>query len=261
MSGGTNSAVQVYDITIKADSNELETILECFKKIAKKWAFQKEQGVESGFVHYQGRLTLLVRRRQTELIKLLNKYNFKDFHISRTTTKSSKDCYYVMKEDTRIDGPWTSEDVVKIVPWHIAKITDLRPFQKTIIDDAKNLNDRTINLIIDKQGCKGKSVLGAYIGVHELGRRIPYVNDFKDFMRIIMDTKKERLYVIDIPKAMKKDKRNQFFSGLEELKMDMRMMIGTVLKMNGSEVLMSGYSQTKYQRKIICLLTDGNFGK
>lgn len=37
-------------------------------------------------------------------------------------------------------------------------------------------------------------------------------------MRMVMDTKKMRIYIIDLPRAMKKEHLFQFFSGIETLK-------------------------------------------
>jgi len=93
----------------------------------------------------------------------------------------------------------------------------LKPFQKKIIELSQKIDYRYIDVMVDSDGCSGKSWLSTYIGVHGIGRKIRPVNDYKDFMRIIYDTKKMPLYVFDLPRAMNKDRLCSLLSGIEIL--------------------------------------------
>lgn len=206
------NAVCTYDFTAKGESNlgEVKNLLSLH---AKKWVFQLEEG-ESGYKHYQGRLSLKVKKRLNEIIKLFNT----NWHFSITSSDNRDNDFYVTKSDTRIDGPWKDTDQSKYIPRQIRDIEKLFDWQNHIVNDAKIWDTRTINIILDNNGNIGKSTLKTYIGVHGIGRSVPYFNDYKDIMRIIMDTPKMPLYIIDIPRALKKEHMYQFFSGIETLK-------------------------------------------
>lgn len=182
------------------------------KKYCKKWDFQLEEGAQ-GRRHLQGRMSLKVKERISGVLK-----KFPGYHISVTSSENIGNNYYVTKEDSRVEGPWSSEDVEIYVPRQVREIETLREWQQYIIDDREVWNTRTINVIIDKEGNNGKTTLCTYAGVHGYGRKIPFSNDFRDIMRMVMDTPTSKLYIFDIPRALKKDHLNQFFAGVEEIK-------------------------------------------
>lgn len=208
------SAVCVWDFTLKEDAISRDNLLKKIKEHCKKWCFQLEEG-ESGYRHYQGRISLKMKKRLNEITKA---FDVKEIHWSQTTTENSNNDFYACKDETRIEGPWKDTDIEKYIPRQIREIEKLRPWQQMIVDDAKVWNTRTINIIIDKDGNHGKSILKTWIGVHDIGRALPFSNDYKDIMRMVMDTPKKSLYIIDIPRALKKDHLFQFFSGVETLK-------------------------------------------
>lgn len=52
------NAVCGYDFTISCEKcNDYSQIIKWLKQVAKKWTFQKEKS-DSGFLHFQGRLSL-----------------------------------------------------------------------------------------------------------------------------------------------------------------------------------------------------------
>lgn len=203
--------VRTWDFTAH-DVAPVEDVKALLKLHCKEWAFQLEEGNETKKQHYQGRFRLKEKLRIDGVKKLL-KVNW---HLSITSEKCTSDFDYVIKSDTRIAGPWTSQD--KYIPRQIREITCLRPWQQQIIDSASVWDTRTINVVVDPQGNRGKSILKTYAGVKGIGRALPYINDYRDIMRIVMDTPKVPLYIIDIPRAIPKEKMFQFFSGIETLK-------------------------------------------
>ena len=66
------------------------------KKWAKKWVFQKEKG-DSGYIHYQGRISLIKKREPEVLKNVLRRAGDLDYFqfIAPTTTtpKRSLLCY------------------------------------------------------------------------------------------------------------------------------------------------------------------------
>jgi len=180
-----------------------------------KWAFQLEKG-ETGKLHYQGRFSLKNKvRSPTQVAKLLGV----TWHFSITSNDCKDNDDYVTKTDTREAGPWRHDDPPPpYIPRQIREIEKLRPWQQHIVDDAHIWDTRHINIIIDETGNHGKSILKTWVGVHGIGRSLPFMNDYRDLMRVVMDTPKKPLYIIDIPRSLKKDHLFQFFAGIETLK-------------------------------------------
>jgi len=205
----------VWDFTLpEADKTqeELRTILE---NIAKKWAFQKESG-ESGYVHWQGRFSLKVKQRLPTVKRL---FETDKIHLSPTSAANSGNVFYVTKPDTRIEGPWTDADEAPAyIPWQIAEVEALYPWQQAIVESRNVRDKRTINILYDPIGNIGKTMIKTYVGCHKLGRTVPFRNDYRDIMRMVMDTTAVSLYIIDVPRAIKKEKLGEFFSGIESLK-------------------------------------------
>lgn len=201
----------VFDFSTAKHLITKDDLVERLKQHCKKWCFQEEEGA-SGYRHWQGRMSMKVKSRTTTVAKLI------PGHISLTSNENRDNNFYVVKLDTQVDGPWTSEDIILYIPRQIREIRGLFDWQQQIVDDAKVWNTRTINIIYCPEGNIGKSILKTYIGCHQIGRALPYSNDYKDIMRMVMDTPKKPLYVIDLPRAIAKDKLYQFFSGVETLK-------------------------------------------
>lgn len=207
----TTNPVVTYDFT--AFGCEPEAAIELLRKYCKIWDFQQEK-TSTDRLHLQGRFHLKVKERLVGVAK-----KFPGWHLSVTSKASRNDAYYVTKEDTRVAGPWSSADPEPAyIPRHIRRISELRPWQQYIVDHAKDDEERTVNVIVDTAGNIGKSTLASYCGSHGLGRMLPFCNDFRDLSRMVMDTPTSNLYLIDMPKAIKKDKLAQFYAGIEQLK-------------------------------------------
>lgn len=125
-----------------------------------------------------------------------------------------------MKEDTRVDGPWTSEgdEAEKPMPWDIALIKQLRPWQQKLLDISKVRELRQINVILDRGGNSGKTTFQRYMLWYKHAQMVPFCNDYKDLLRMVMDMPKSPCYMMDMPRAIKKDKLGQLYSAIETIK-------------------------------------------
>lgn len=208
------NACCVWDFTCKKEIITLDDLKAKLIATCKKWTFQLEKG-ESGYVHWQGRISLKVKQRLPSVSKIIP-----GWHVSVTSSVNRDNYFYVTKEDTRIDGPWSDTDIANqgYIPRQIREIKELYPFQQRIVDSAKEWDTRHINCIVDPYGNKGKSILSTYVIVHNIGEALPYVNDYKDMMRMVMDLPTKPLYIIDIPRALKKTEMRQFYAGIESIK-------------------------------------------
>jgi len=200
-------AVCVWDFTIPAEKYDVEEIKDFCKEHCKKWCFQMEIGDETGYIHYQGRVSLKVKNRKGPTLP--------GVHWSVTSNENRDNEFYVLKDDTKLDGPWTDRD--SYIPKQVRDI-ELYPWQQSILDNAHVWDTRTINMIICPQGNIGKSTLTTYAGCRGLARAIPMMSEYKDYMRMVMDTPKSRLYLIDFPRSMNKSNCAGFWSAIETIK-------------------------------------------
>lgn len=187
----------------------------------KAWSFQKEEG-DSGYIHYQGVISLKVRRTVASIKNLIqeSEWELPNYFepVADATIKSGSEAFYVTKPETRIEGPWSDKNDTPIyIPRHVRDIS-LYPWQKAIADSGKEYDSRRIDLVIDKKGNLGKSTLCAYLRTHKLGRGIPFMNDYKDLLRMVMDMPKAPLYIVDMPRAISKDRLFQLWSAIETVK-------------------------------------------
>lgn len=205
----------VWDFTIPSKDNDAKAIELLLLKHCKKWCFQEERGDTTGFNHFQGRVSFKTKKRLTSCKKI-----HKSAHWSPTSNANRDNCFYVLKEDTRIDGPWQDKETVdeNYIPRQVKEMQVLYPWQQSIVDKATLWDKRTINVVIDKQGGKGKSSLMQYMTCHKLGKKIPYVNCHKDIMRMTYCIGISRCYLLDMPRAIDKTKLAGLYAGIEEIK-------------------------------------------
>lgn len=203
------------DLYTKTDNAKLQKHL---NDICKKGFFQLEEGEKTGKLHFQGRVSLKDRRRKTEIIKLATTTFLRGIHWSPTTNENKGNYDYVTKNFTRINGPWDIKEKPDYIPRQVREISSLRPFQQKIVDNAGVWDTRHINLVYCPTGNVGKSRLVGYLRAYKIGRPLPPVNDFKDVMRMVMDMPTSQLYLIDMPRAMKKDKLGGLYSAIETIK-------------------------------------------
>lgn len=202
----------VYDITIPERVISVNELKEKFKLTCKAWTFQLEQGEKTDYRHYQCRISLKNRVRRHQVSDILE---MKEIHVSNTTNENKDNTFYVIKNDTKVAGPWCDKD-----PYIPRQVRDIKlyPWQEYILNTRTVWNTRTINIIVDDDGNIGKTTLSTYLSVHKLGRAIPALNDFRDIMRIVMNTDKTNLYLFDIPRSIPKKYLGPLYAGIEKIK-------------------------------------------
>lgn len=218
-----NNPICGFDFTAPASKNSVFTIKTALNNFCKSWCFQLEKGKEGGYEHFQGRFSLKTKSRKANHLNIVNA------HFSPTTTLNTNNFDYVMKEDTRLEGPWTDKDEPAYVPIHYrGKMDTLRPFQKKIIemiqDFLKKYDDRGINLIYCPNGNKGKSTIAHLCRLFMRGIVLPPLNDADRLIYTacnICQSKNIRKSVpifIDLPRAMNKERLYGLYSAVEVIK-------------------------------------------
>lgn len=212
----SKNAVCDWDFTLKAEGTTKDMVIEKLKEFAKKWTFQLEKGA-SGYIHYQGRISLKVKSRTGPNI-------FKGgIHWSPTSSANRNNDFYVSKNDTRIDGPWSDKDIELYIPKQFRDKV-LYDWQQEVLDTANVFNDRIIDLIYDETGNKGKSTLASIAELLHGAIDVPPINDCKEVIQYVcnecMDNniRDPKLIFIDLPRAMNKDNLNGMYSAIETIK-------------------------------------------
>lgn len=217
------SSLAVWDFRWNADTfkddGEVKALL---KGVAKHYVFQLEQG-DTGYKHYQGRMSLIKKRRKGEKHIVLKLFKETPPNYLEPTSKeefTSGDAFYQQKEDTRIDGPWTDKDEVKVETQQLAifKSLELRPYQSQLKQMASTFDMRKIDLIFDPIGNIGKSLFSEYLEYEGLAEEIPPFRLMDDIFQWVASRPTKKCYVVDMPRGMKKDKLGDFYSGIEVIK-------------------------------------------
>lgn len=209
----SDSAITTWDFTLSKEYSNFEEIKKILVTKSRAWCFQLESGEETGYEHFQGRFILKERLRLTGV----KKFWPKETHLSPTSNENRNNMFYVQKENTRIDGPWSDEDIE--IPKWLQVAPDWYPYQRSILRKIKDeANTRVVNVLVDTEGNNGKSFLSLYLAVRKLARRLPMLNDARDMSRMILDSPKSNCYFIDLPRATDKKFMHNFIAAMEELK-------------------------------------------
>lgn len=212
------SAVCTWDITVSADKWDKESLKEWFMEKCKRWVFQLEAGEETGFRHFQCRVSLKVRSRTP-----LPMENVHPNAWSVTSNENKDEDFYCIKEHTRIDGPWSDKDHIVWIPPQYRGL-GLRPWQQQIVDISKVFDTRTIHVVYDPIGNKGKSTLASLVELEGKGLDLPPVNDMTTLVGMacnICMAKKERYpnpIFMDMPRAIEKSKLYGVYCAIEQMK-------------------------------------------
>lgn len=220
-------ALYIFDLTLKYSSTFSEfDIINALKPLCKKFGFQQEIG-EHGYRHYQIRISLIKKTTQNNLRKLLSDTVLKGCHISITSNNCNDVYHYVNKEQTRVEGTKAYTDKSPPPPEMTDQLKDflnyeLYPWQEEVADIAKETDNRKITFIYDPNGNNGKSILCEFLEWNDLADEIAMCNSFEDISSYICSRRqqgfKSHCYIVDMPRAMKKEKLYQFYSGLESIK-------------------------------------------
>lgn len=214
----TDGAVMTWDLTLKAEGKNSLQVAKGLKEIAKAWVFQLEESEETKYVHYQIRISLFKKKRLTKLIKLIKDTPIEGAHLSKTSNNGAKSMSYVMKKDTRKDGPWSDKDPD---PETMDAELALPPnaFQaKMLALIAGAIDRRKIHVVVDELGNKGKTWLTKYLRYKKLATVIPSFDKMEDISQMVMCKPADRAYVIDMPRSIRPNRMQGFWSGIESIK-------------------------------------------
>lgn len=205
-----------WSLTKSAEGTSKDDIEAWLRINAKRWAFQREKGTETGYDHFQIAMSLNEKVTKRQLDAMLNTSVYMRAARSSPTHCEDGADGYVMKEDTRIDGPWAHSDQPEAIDM---KGWVPRPWQASIIEKLKPIELRTINVLIDPEGCKGKSQLTRYLRKLKLGMVVGVVADAKVMSGMIASSPIQHAYFFDISRGTQLGKKEaELWNGIEQLK-------------------------------------------
>lgn len=219
------AACCVWDFTFWGVEGGAGIVKEWLEGVAKGWCFQLEQAPnpapDSDGRHFQGRLSLKEKQREfwwgagkececPEVFKA---------HFSRTSGANRNNMFYVMKKETRVEGPWADTDPKEIyIPQQVRKIKLWYPWQQYIFGLAYSFDERHIWMIGDRGGGIGKSTLVTAMICSGLWEELPPCNSYKDINRAVATIGPKKGYVIDMPRGLPKSELAGFWAGIESIK-------------------------------------------
>lgn len=218
------NASAVWDFRYNKDSVSVEQLKSFLRMYAKKWCFQLERGDTTGYEHYQGRMSLIKKKRKGELMTVYQANSMAVPNYLEPTTNACKgDQLYVMKVDTRLEGPWTDRDEDIYIPRQIRE-KSLRKWQVSVVEKSQVFDDRTVNVIYDPVGNQGKSFLSSYCSLFMSGIDLPPVNDSKELIQSLCDIceakglRTPNPVFLDLPRSQDKSRLYGMYNAIEQIK-------------------------------------------
>lgn len=224
------SPCATYDFRMNAEGLDQSELVKVLKQLAKHYVFQMEKGHETGYLHYQGRLSLIKKARKVEVMKLWNdtfEIPFPNyFEPTANAPKTFDYNCYASKADSRVGEVVTDKtaDPPYIPRQYRDKLNSLYPFQKYIFETARNFDDRIINMIYCESGNKGKSTIASICELFANGIDLPPVNDADKLIQSACDicmaknVRDPSPIFVDLPRAMNKDRLNGIYTAIEQIK-------------------------------------------
>lgn len=220
------NAVAMWDFRTTAEGLDDTVIINQLKKIAKRYTFQLEKGETTGYLHYQGRMSLIKKHRKAELMKMFDLMPIPNYlEPTANATYYAGDMFYVMKEETRQAGPWTERETDKYIPRQYRGMLErLYPYQKLIYDNANVFDTRIINMIYCSSGNIGKSTIASVCELYANGIDLPPVNDAEKLIQSCCDICEAKQIrnpspiFVDLPRAMNKERLNGIYTAIEQIK-------------------------------------------
>lgn len=223
----TSTTLKMYDLTIPegdiqddTDYRNMESLIITFREYCTRWVFQLEQGEETGYRHFQCRISFGTAKRPDTAIRWAQEH-IGPCRITPTcnTVRVTGNEFYVTKDETRIAGPWKDNDEVPAyVPKRFRGEITWRKWQEQFLSKIDIEEDRFVNILLEETGNIGKTFVCTYLTIMKRAVYIPVMDESKDVMAMVLAKEKHNLYLIDIPRAASKKFMNAMYTAVEMIK-------------------------------------------
>lgn len=247
--GPREAPCKMWDITVYPKEDTVESAREMKDKCiewsrlkCKKWAMQIEK-VAKYHIQWRVDLATKVRKNQLKSYLLAADINYSksgEGGVSQSNNKTQKTASfdYVMKPETRVEGPWDDRSdghtkfmieqeamLKKAIP-HMFDESQHRPCQRDIIRMIRDLKDdfRSIYVILDIIGGAGKNDVMRYLRAKGLASCMPRLTDSKKTAEAVASASREdpgwaknKPLVINFPRGTMKDSK-ETWSQIEQVR-------------------------------------------
>lgn len=193
-----------WDFTLSCETCTKDGVVAWCREVGKQWCFQEEEAPGTGYRHYQGRINL---RERVRFLPLPEGYRGHQSPTTVDTAKGKKAFSYVMKSETRVNGPWSDRDVV-YVPSDVPEHDSLRPWQSRCLAALRSQGDRQIMFLNEPTGNVGKTTLLRYLACRERAIYVPPICENAQQMAgfvyaaVVRDPSARQIIVFDMPRAI-----------------------------------------------------------
>lgn len=187
----------------------IKDIKSFFKEYCDQWVFQLECPEDTENYHFQCRVNLKEKQRTSTFANLISN-SFCGFPMESfyrigvgPTNKNQKTRFsYVMKNESRVLGPWSDRKVYEGEDI----ITDLYPYQRyiyEILTDENNWDSRKIHNIFDPKGGHGKSSIVKRLAFDH-PEKVGFITTCSSAQQLTSSLVKcgpKSLYIVDLPRV------------------------------------------------------------
>jgi len=219
--------LRTWELTLPINGQTWKDIHRFLSTFCNKFAFQEEKGTTTGYPHYQIRIRTEKQYRWAELKKRFENSPLAHAHMKPTSTKASKNFDYVIKSDTRVNGPWTessNQDELSVADLKL-DIIEKSPYPwqstvKALIEQEPH--PRRINIIIEPNGNHGKSSFIKYMHVTKRIYNVHIYDDATKMMGLVINhvkkNPKTNAFTFDFNKTFSKQKEIAVYDCVESVK-------------------------------------------
>lgn len=178
-----------------------DRIIPILEPIADRFVLGDEVG-EGGYEHVQGRVVFKVGKELGALQNIMPGVHWTPTHVRNFDYCEKEGNFYRswekgLKQYTNID---------------------LRQWQGQAVAQFKDQGDRTVMVIVDPVGGKGKTVLAKYCVVNRYACYCPPMQDAQDFMAFALAHKNAPGFIFDMPRTESTKQRKGMWSAIEQIK-------------------------------------------
>lgn len=231
---GSRKPLKLWSVTLSHNYTtrpDPKRVKDIFTEFFASWVFQLERGTNAQKYHYQGRGILEEAQMTETMITIFEArgYDRRDITFLPESNKSIEQgglAFYVMKDDTREEGPWHDPTFKpkKRVTYEGRDLECMQTpldWQAYVIKRIKTVpDDRTINWVYNPTGCAGKSKLMKYLRMNpDADMARVGLGTATQIKTSVIEKGAHKTYMIDLPRVRGTDERIQeLFSAIEEIK-------------------------------------------
>lgn len=223
--------LKYWSVTVFAPEVSPERMTEINEEFFCQWCFQKEEGAVSGKIHYQMRGMTAEPIMKESLLTVFEARGIKrqlvTFGVeSNNSIKQGGLAFYVMKDETRVDGPWHDPTYKPPKKRKLYDGADLacmenpRPMQQMVIDKLREEpEDRYLYWWADLNGGAGKSKLLKWLKFKGFDVAKVPLGTATQIKTSVIEQGEHAAYLVDLPRVQgKEESQRDLFSALEEIK-------------------------------------------